>query len=248
MSPGISCLAGGDPNLCLPHRKERTMSRSSIAARVAATLALLLGALLAVPVPAQAHSTSEYVSLWTPIVGSSRWATTAGTQPSGHHIVYSNWGYLNDWSVDIFAPPGSRVVSPFGSKASNGQPTRVTVVGVRSGCASGAIADGGYRITLELQNAATGVVLSRADLMHVNSPQVGVGAVVGPWTTLGYTARFRSSSCYQVNNDAGVHVHAEFVDAHRYSCYVNRGNGAAINENTVIGRAAAHRDGRRAVC
>lgn len=215
---------------------------------------LLLGFLitgmvaLGLTAPASAHSTSEWVKAYSPLIGSSKWALSAGTQPSVHHIVYSNWGYLNDWSVDIYRGPGTRIVSPFGSKASNGQPTRVRVVGLRSGCASGAIADGGYRMTLEVSNASTGVVLARSDIMHLANPQVSVGQTVGPWTTLGYSSRFRYSSCYQVRTDAGVHVHVEFINKHRYSCYIQRANGAVIDENTVIGRVGVHYSGRRASC
>ena len=124
----------------------------------------------------------------------------------------------------------------------------IRVLSVNPGCATGNVADGGYVVKIEATNAATGVVLGRADLMHVNSPQVGAGATIGPWTTLGYTSRFRYSSCYQVSTDAGVHVHAEFINAHRYSCYIWRSNGTAINENTVIGRVGVHYGGQRAAC
>lgn len=214
----------------------------------AVAVAALAGSAALVSAPAQAHGSTEYVDLWTPLVGGSAWARTGGTEPAAHHIVYSNWGYQNDWSVDIFSGPGTRVVSPFGSKASNGQAMTVRVVSVGAGCASGNLADGGSVVKLEATNSATGVVLGRADLMHVANPQVGPGAVVGPWTTLGYTSRFRYSNCYQVSNDAGVHVHAEFINAHRYSCYIWRSNGAGVNENTVIGRVGVHYGGQRAAC
>lgn len=227
-----------------------TKSRKGLSAAgsLVSAVVLLIALVAGVGAPAQAHSTTEYVRLWSPIVGASKWATTPGTEPATHHIVYSNWGYMNDWPVDVFAPAGSRIVSPFGSKASNGQATRVRVVGLRVGCASGSAADGGYRMTLELSNAGTGVVLARADLMHVDRPQVGIGATVGPWTTLGYTSAFRYSSCYQVRTSAGVHVHLEIINKHRYSCYIRRANGTAMTENTEIGRAAVHYTARRAAC
>lgn len=224
------------------HPTKRTPLRALVLALAFTALAVVA------PGAARAHSTTEYVSLYTPLVGSSAWARTPGTEPANHHIVFSNWGYRNDWSVDLYAPAGSRVVSPFGSKASNGQPMTIRVVSVRAGCASGSIADGGYVMTIEATNASTGVVLGRADLMHVASPQVGAGAVIGPWTTLGYTSQFRNSNCYQVSTASGVHVHAEFINNHRYSCYIWRTNNAAINENTVIGRVGVHYGGQRAAC
>ena len=150
--------------------------------------------------------------------------------------------------MDIYRGPGSAIVSPFGSKASNGTPLRISVVGLAAGCATGNIADGGYRMTLEAVNPTNGNVLGRADVMHVSNPQVGVGAVVGPWTVLGYTSRFRYTSCYQVSTDSGVHVHVEAANQHRYSCYIWRANGSGIDENTVIGRVAVHYGGQRARC
>lgn len=215
---------------------------STTVAAVALPVALLPAS------PASAHGSSDSVALWNVTLGQSRWASTPGTEPAAHHIVYSNWGYRNDWSVDIFAGPGTRVVSPYGTRTNTGHATRVSVVSVRPGCATGNPADGGYVITLQVQDTVTGTVLGRADLMHISSPQVGAGSVVGPWTTLGYLSRFRYTSCYQVWSDSGVHVHAEFIDAHKYSCYVWRSNGAIIDENTIIGRTAAHYGGQRATC
>lgn len=153
----------------------------------------------------------------------------------------SNDSYSGHRRASSFRPPATCIRTQASESADSSRSGSWPAIGHR-------YEDGGYVVKLEAKNAATGVVIGRADLMHVASPQVTAGAVVGPWTTLGYLSRFRYSSCYQVSNDAGVHVHAEFIDAHKYSCYIWRGNGAAINENTTIGRSGAHYGGQRAAC
>ena len=127
---------------------------------------------------------------------------------------------------------------------------RVTVVTVQAGCATGNLADGGWRIGLEAVDTSTGDVLARADVMHVdNKPaNIVVGATVGPWTSLGETGRFRYSSCYQVNGDSGVHLHLEVINQHRYSCYVSRSPGTEMNDLTVIGLGGPHYSGPRQAC
>ncbi len=219
-------------------------------ARVGVMLALL-GALALPAATASAHGTSDTIRLYTPLRNgsvSTLWGYPGdwGTIPLKHHIVYTNWGYRNDWSVDVYAPPGRIIVSPFASKTSTGHATRVTVVGRRAACASGAIADGGYRVTLEAKDAVTGAVIGRADLAHVANPQVGVGQVVGPWTTIGTTSRYRWNGCYQVSNDRGVHTHLEIINLHRYACYVSRSPGSGVNELTVIGLVGRHDASTRA--
>ncbi|NEE55108.1 hypothetical protein G3M55_62310, partial [Streptomyces sp. SID8455] len=91
--------------------------------------------------------------------------------------------------------PGATVVSPFGSKTSAGGPVTVRVVTVTPGCATGNLADGGWRIGLEARDDSTGTVVGRADVMHVDQKpgSIAVGATVGPWTRLGQTGRFRYS-------------------------------------------------------
>ncbi|MGI5175222.1 hypothetical protein ACQEVZ_02685 [Dactylosporangium sp. CA-152071] len=208
---------------------------------------------VAVIVPAttvQAHSVADAVSLYPPIQGASTWDRFGLSGPAVHHVVFSNWGYTNDWSVDIYRNPGATVVSPFGTRTAAGHPVSVHVVTVRPGCATGNLADGGYRIGLEARDDTLGVVVARADVMHVNNKPAGivVGATVGPWTRLGETGRFRYSSCYQVNGDTGAHIHLEVINQHRYSCYIPRGANTALTDETVIGRAGVHYSGGRQAC
>lgn len=178
----------------------------------------------------------------------AKWAVTAGTEPAKHHIVYKNWGYSNDWSVDIYGPPGRRIVSPFGTKTTTGHATKVTVIAIAAGCATGKLADGGSRVTLEVKDTVTGKVLGRSDLMHVDRVAVKKGQALGPWTVIGYTARFKYTSCYQVTNDGGVHVHAEFINPVKYACYIKRANGAALTELTKIGKVGTTHTKQRAQC
>ncbi|WDZ82177.1 hypothetical protein [Micromonospora cathayae] len=223
---------------------------SSRLARLLGTIALVVGAAVVPAGPAGAHATADTINVYPPIEGSSTWDRFGLSAPASHHIVFGNWGYTNDWAVDIYRNPGATVVSPFGSKTAAGHPVAVTVVTVRPGCATGNLADGGYRIGLEARDTTTGEVIGRADVMHVNNKPGGivVGATVGPWTKLGETGRFRYSSCYQVNGDSGAHIHLEVINQHRYSCYIRRAANTALGDETVIGRIGTHHSGQRAVC
>lgn len=219
--------------------------------RVAVTAVVAVAGLgLVAPQAATAHPNPDTVNVYPPIQGSSVWDRFGVSPPSSHHRVFYNWGYLNDWSVDIYQLPGATVVSPFGTKTAAGHPVTVRVVTVRPGCATGNLADGGYRIGLEAVDGTTGEVLARADVMHVDAKPAGivVGAVVGPWTRLGQTGRFRYSSCYQVNGDTGAHIHLEVINRHRYSCYVRRAAGAGLTDLTVVGLAGTHHDGPVSAC
>ncbi|MDT0268111.1 hypothetical protein RM844_17655 [Streptomyces sp. DSM 44915] len=234
----------------------RSLARVVATAALAATLALFTApAGQATPATEPASSevgayASGTINVFPPIQGASTWDRFGQTPPATHHRVFYNWGYLNDWSVDIYRNPGATVVSPFGTTTSAGHPVSVTVVTVRAGCATGNLADGGYLIGLEARDTTTGEVIGRADVMHVaNKPaNIAVGATVGPWTKLGETGRFRYSSCYQVNGDAGAHIHLEVINRTRYSCYLNRSAGTELNDLTVIGRVGTQNSGPQQAC
>lgn len=193
---------------------------------------------------------TDPVNVYSPIQGASTWNRFGLSDPSDHHTVFSNWGHQNDWSVDIYQNPGATVVSPFGTKTASGAPVSTTVVTVRAGCATGNLADGGWLIGLEARNDSTGEVIGRADVMHVDNKAGGieVGASVGPWTPLGTTGRFRYSSCYQVNGDTGAHIHLEVINKTRYSCYIARGAGTDIGDETAVGMAGTQNTGQRQAC
>ncbi|MFI7023187.1 hypothetical protein ACIBMZ_10790 [Micromonospora sp. NPDC049900] len=211
---------------------------------------LVVGATLVPASAGQAHAVADAVNVYPPIQGASTWDRFGLSGPASHHRVFSNWGYLNDWSVDIYRNPGATVVSPFGTTSAAGHPISVRVVTVRPGCATGNLADGGYRIGLEARDDRIGAVIARADVMHVANKPAGivVGATVGPWTKLGETGRFRYSSCYQVNGDSGAHIHLEVINQHRYSCYIRRSANTALTDLTVIGRAGVHYSGAPQAC
>ncbi|MET7639418.1 hypothetical protein [Streptomyces sp. NPDC005438] len=226
-------------------------------ARLAAAGALVASSALLAASASQAQDTegaqpraTDTVNVYPPIQGASTWDRFGETPPSSHHRVFYNWDYLNDWSVDIYQTPGATLVSPFGSKTAGGSPVSVQVVTVQPGCATGDLADGGYRVGLEAKNDATGEVVGRADVMHVdNKPDdIVVGATVGPWTKLGETGRFRASKCYQVNGDTGVHTHLEVINKTKYSCYVNHGAGTELGDETVVGRVGTTNSGPQQAC
>ncbi len=224
-----------------------------------ALLTLLIAAtLLADTTPAAAHGDGSTVGVYNPIIDldsvhndvSAYYAWGADTAPAGHHIVYRNWGYRNDFAEDVFArAAGKAIVTPFGSRTNTGHPVQSKVVSVRLGCASGRYADGGYVVTVEARDTTTGAVLGRADLMHVANLQVGVGRVLGPWTHIGYTSAFRYNGCYQVSVASGIHLHLEVINFHRYACYTPYAYNQALTEVTRLGTVGSHSYGsQRARC
>ncbi|ASW55570.1 hypothetical protein CIK06_17370 [Plantactinospora sp. KBS50] len=215
-----------------------------------AVVALAAAAALVPATAGQAHAVADPISVYPPIQGASTWDRFGLSGPATHHRVFSNWGYVNDWAVDIYRTPGATVVSPFGTRSAAGHAISVYVVTVRPGCATGNLADGGYRIGLEARDTNTGDIIARADVMHVNNKPSGivVGATVGPWTKLGETGRFRWSTCYQVNGDTGAHIHLEVINQHRYSCYVSRSANTALTDLTVVGKVGVHYTGPQQAC
>lgn len=228
-----------------------------------ATLAVLtMSGILKAP-PADAHTQSDWVYVVNPIIDSdavhndvsSWWAWGSGTAPGSHHVVYSNYGYKNDWSVDIFAKAeGKRFVTPFAGKTNTGHTVESKVVAIAPGCkatsssetTSSRIARGGYRVTIEAKDTVTGAILGRADLMHVANEQVSVGQKLGAWTVVGTTKKFPYNSCYQVNTVSGIHGHVEFINKHNYACWIPKSYNAALLETTKIGKVGAHYSSTRA--
>ena len=70
-----------------------------------AVVASLVAALvLLIPGSAAAHASGHTVNVYSPIVGASTWDRFGYSPPATHHRVFSNWGYLNDWSTSTAAP------------------------------------------------------------------------------------------------------------------------------------------------
>lgn len=234
------------------------MKRKSVRLLVcAAFVAVLVGSAAETAGAATNNPAGGVVPVYNPIIDgdavhndvSSWWAWGASTAPASHHIVYSNWGFKNDWAIDVFAKAANkRIVTPFGSKTTGGDGVRSVVVGLKPGCASGNPSDGGYRVTVEARNVRTGQAIARADVMHVARPQVRVGQALGSWTAIGYTSQFRYNSCYQVRNPSGIHVHLEVINRNRYACWRRLSYNQALTELTWIGRAGTNNSGQRAAC
>lgn len=180
-----------------------------------ATLATMSMTLVPAAQPAMAHGDSSTVSIYNPLIKGSNpsavsgwWPWGSAVAPASHHIVWSNYGYSNDWSIDVFAKTaGRRIVTPFGSTTDTGHSVRSEVLQVAPACASGNIADGGYRVRIRAVDETTGAELGRADLAHVDNPQVGVGDTLNSWTTIGYTSAFHYNSCYQVSTSDDDWLH-----------------------------------------
>lgn len=222
---------------------------------IVVALGLTIASLVGTAGPAAGHSDSSWVYVYNVFADddgvhddvSAYWAHNWGTSPPGHTCVYVNWGYPADWCMDIFARvSGRRFVTPFGSKTNTGHSVESRVVAIAPACASGNIADGGYRVTIEAKDLATGAILGRAVLAHVANEQVFVSQVLGGWTTIGWSSRFKYSSCYQVTSDWGIHGHVEFTNLHAYAAYAPMSYQQPLTELTKIGIVGAHYGGRRA--
>lgn len=214
---------------------------------VACALAAI-ATITALPSTAGAHTTSDMIYVVSPINGPATWDRFGVSGPRTHHIVYSNGGFPNDISVDIYAAPGSPVVTPHATRTNTGHLVESKIIRVTAACASGVISQGGYRVTVQARDTVTGVVLGYADLAHVASP-LPAGTVLGPFTTLGTTAQWSNSSCYQVSNPNGVHLHVELQNVHRYACMNNLAAGTAMTPSTRFGWIGSHSySTQRAIC
>lgn len=231
--------------------------------RIAVTLAFLMVTVTAVssititPASAATNPSGDVVKLFNPFIDddgdhrdvSAWWSLSPDTSPAQHHIVYGGYGYPSDWSIDIFPKAvGRRFVTPFAARTSGGDRVVSKVTSIRPGCASRNLDDGGYVVTIDARNARTGRSIAIANLMHVDRPQVRVGAELGGWTTIGFTRQFRYNRCYQVSRPEGIHGHMEVVNAAAYACWIPFNYNAPLTESTVIGYAGANYRSQRARC
>ncbi|MBB4910575.1 M23 family metallopeptidase [Actinophytocola algeriensis] len=173
-------------------------------------------------------------------VGSPLAATwpTGSSLPSQHHIPYNG-----DWSADLQSVRVGAPVVLYAAPQNGSTSVSARVEIVRPACASGVIADGGYRVTVGLFTGGTKI--GSATYAHIN-PSVSQGATIPRWNTqLGVVGNYRSSSCW-----TGPHVHVELYSQHNYACY-NRGwaPGQAMSPTNFIGfTGGAFASGQRAAC
>jgi hypothetical protein len=176
-------------------------------------------------------------AVWVGSPLSATWPT-GSSLPSQHHIVYGG-----DWSADLQSVAVGAPVVLYAAPQDGQTAVNAVVEVVRPACASGVIADGGYRVTVGLFTGGTKI--GTVTYAHVN-PSVNQGATVSRWNTqLGVVGNYRSSSCW-----TGPHVHVEMYSQHNYACY-NRGwaPGQAMNPTNFIGfTGGAYASAQRSAC
>jgi hypothetical protein len=153
-----------------------------------------------------------------------RWG---GASPWNHHRVVGG-----NWSADLYAPSGT----PVAFHERTGAVGRVAAMG--SSCrASSDPTYGGWQIQIDLSDATSGASLGTVFFLHVGNPSVKVGQTVRDGATLGSTYQWPYTSCYQVSNDGGTHVHFEVRSAAGSSCFAR--DGGAVGRGVGIARLGA---------
>ncbi|MEH0934028.1 hypothetical protein [Micromonospora psammae] len=188
-------------------------------------LAVVFSASVFLPTPAQA-ATLPGVNIQPPFSG---WWDRYGVAGASYH----HRPYGGDWAVDMYRAPGETVSTRAWPVSQQGA-VSYRIADVRLACRSGVYADGGYVVTVEFHYG--GHYVGWAKYAHLANVQVGAGQWVSHGAVLGYTDRFRYSSCYNVSNNDGVHVHFEAYSNSNYACYINRPAGAWVDYWGVIGR------------
>jgi len=136
--------------------------------------------------------------------------------PTDHHRVAGG-----DWSADVYAGPGTAI-----KVRSTAASAKVTSIGAT--CKGGDPALGGYTINVALLRG-DGSTAGTAHYLHVADPRVKAGQAIGDGEVLGVTRQWPRSTCYDVTNANGVHVHFE---AKGSSCW-------AVASKTDLGEGAA---------
>ena len=200
----------------------------------AATAALVAAGVAVAAPPATAATPAVWVG--SPLA--ARWPTNSDSLPANHHLPYGG-----DWSVDLQGVGAGAGVYVYAAPQTGGLSITARVEIVRAACASGNIADGGYRVTVGFYNGSTKI--GTATYAHIN-PSVSQGATIGRWgTLLGTVGSYNWSSCWQ-----GVHVHYEMYSQVNYACY-NRGwtPGMTLNPTNFLGFiGGSYATGKRQPC
>lgn len=217
-----------DAHVVVTVRRARTRFATAVSVVLLTLAAMALGA-----PAAQAHHAPSLpgVNIQPPFSG--YWDRFGGTSPAaGHHRPFGG-----DLAFDFYRGPGAGIkvrawpVSQVGAVS-------YRVAAVQAACRSGLIADGGYAVKVEFHYGGHNV--GHAWYVHVDRPQVTAGQWIGHAATIGYTSRFRYSSCYQVNTDTGVHVHQEYYSNRHYACFIRRPAGAWVDYWGVLGRVGGN--------
>ncbi len=193
--------------------------------RLGILVCLILGLSAA---PAQASHAPSHPAINVQPPFSGYWDKYGLSGPAIHRPVTGA-----DWAVDMYRSPGSTVrVRAFPVSGSGSVAYRIAAV--TRACASGVYANGGNAVKVEFHYG--GYLVGHAWYLHLANVPVQAGQWVGHGALLGYTARFTQNACYDVPNDAGVHVHFELYSSRHHACYIRRSAGTWVDYWKVIGK------------
>jgi hypothetical protein len=179
------------------------------------------------------------ISVQPPFTGI--WDKYGVANPRNHNSVAGG-----DWAADLYRAPNS-VIKVRAYPTSGRGAVRYYVAAETSACRSRT--DGGRAVKIDFYISSTKV--GSAWYLHLANVPTGVraGAWLSHGAVLGYTSRFTRSPCYDVPDDAGVHIHFELISDVHWACYINRRSGTSFEYYGVIGRIGGeYARGPRAAC
>ena len=197
-------------------------------AYIASALILMVVMGLFNPGFAQAHHAPSLpaINVQPPLSGTWDRFNVAG--PAIHHIPFGK----EDWSVDVYQKPDYTVRVRAWPVSQQGA-VQYRIADVKSACKNPNV-DGGSAVKVEFHYA--GHYVGWAWYAHLANVQVHKDEWVKHAAVLGYTKKFPESSCYDVQDVNGVHVHFELGSNRHFACYIPRPAGAWMNYWGVIGR------------
>lgn len=195
--------------------------RTLRAAGFVVLLGVALPGLLGVSaLPAAAVSTA-FATVDMPFDGV--FAKVSGAHPSVHHITHGG-----DWSVDLYARPGTDVRLLGHSAPAAAQ---YTVASRGLTCPGGG---GGSWLRLNVTVGTTPV--GWIEYQHLDGVTAAMGATVAPGAVLGKTRLWDfAAGCWEVSNNEGVHTHVEVSGLSGDSCYTDRAVGFQLQAGKPVG-------------
>jgi hypothetical protein len=146
--------------------------------------------------------------------------------PSVHRSDYSG-----DWAMDIQGVAARTPVVVYAAPKNTALNNSITaqVATVRTACANGVIAYGGYEVVVNFYYGSQ--LIGHATYAHVN-PSVSQGQTISRWgSQIGVVGSYTSNGCW-----TGVHTHFELYNASHYACYRPGVTPAArLNATNYIG-------------
>lgn len=191
---------------------------------VASMLVLLPGLAGAGPPSPPAARAADAPAAWVRMPFDGYWDRFGLAHPSRH----PTGGH---WAVDVYAAPGTAVRARFGAPA--GVRVQLRVNSVYPTCSRA----GGRTVTLDVYG--NGAKLGWVAYAHLGGipAWVRAGASIPLGSQLGMLGRWPyERGCWEVLNDAGVHLHLAAADYSGYACYRSLASGELYVAGVRLGK------------